>query len=79
MASMIALRDMLALQGRMEARQLSQALHAPQSMVDAMLLRLEAMGKVRRIIDDPQSCLTGSCKSCPEGKACRRELWALIV
>ena len=79
MASMIELRDTLALQGRMEARQLSQALHKPQPMVDAMLLRLEAMGKAKRIIDDPQSCLTGSCKSCPEGKACRRELWTLIV
>ncbi len=79
MASLIALRDTLALNGRMEARQLSEALHAPQPMVDAMLLRLEAMGKAKRVVDDPQSCLTGSCKSCPEGKACRRELWMLCV
>lgn len=77
MASLIEVRDMLALQGRMEARQLSQALRTPQPMVDAMLDRLEAMGKARRIQEDADGCLSGSCKSCPEGKACLREWWTL--
>lgn len=77
MTSMIALRDTLALQGRMEASQLSRALHAPQPMVNAMLLRLEAMGKVRRVIDDQQACLMGSCKNCPSGKKCLSEVWIL--
>ena len=77
MASLIEVRDMLALQGRMEAAQLSVQLHTPQALVDAMLSRLEAMGKVMKIDEEPDGCLTGSCKSCPEGKACLRQWWAL--
>ena len=45
MASLIDVRDMLALQGRMDAKQLSARLQAPQPLIDAMLSRLEAMGK----------------------------------
>lgn len=77
MASLIEVRDLLALQGRMEATQLSQMLHTPQAMIEAMLQRLEAMGKAKRIEEDADGCLSGSCKSCPEGKACLREWWAL--
>ncbi|BBV63958.1 [Fe-S]-dependent transcriptional repressor FeoC [Kluyvera ascorbata] len=77
MASLIEVRDMLALQGRMEASQLSAQLHTPQPLIDAMLSRLEAMGKVMKIDEEPDGCLTGSCKSCPEGKACLRQWWAL--
>lgn len=77
MASMIEVRDLLALQGRMEAKQLSLRLHTPQALIDAMLQRLEAMGKAIRIQEDANGCLSGSCKRCPEGKACLREWWAL--
>ncbi|MBV8045455.1 [Fe-S]-dependent transcriptional repressor FeoC [Pluralibacter sp.] len=77
MASLIELRDMLALQGRMNAQQLSRALHTPQPMVDAMLARLEAMGKARRVQDDAGNCLSGSCRNCPEGKVCQPEWWML--
>ena len=77
MASMIEVRDLLALQGRMEAKQLSLRLHTPQALIDAMLQRLEAMGKAIRIQEDADGCLSGSCKRCPEGKACLREWWAL--
>ena len=75
--ALIQVRDMLALQGRMEAKQLSLSLHTPQPMIDAMLERLEAMGKAVRIQEEAEGCLSGSCKSCPEGKACLREWWAL--
>lgn len=78
MASLIQVRDMLALQGRMEASQLCNALHLSRPMVNAMLNRMEAMGKVVRIQEDAEGCLTGSCKQCPEGKtACQREWWSL--
>lgn len=78
MASLIEVRDLLALQGRMEAAQLSAALHTPRAMIDAMLGRLEAMGKAVRIQEEATGCLTGSCKQCPDGKnACAREWWAL--
>ncbi|PJG96081.1 [Fe-S]-dependent transcriptional repressor FeoC, partial [Klebsiella pneumoniae] len=67
-----------ALQGRMEAKQLSARLQTPQPLIDAMLERMEAMGKVVRISETNEGCLSGSCKSCPEGKAaCRQEWWAL--
>ncbi|EPD5460080.1 [Fe-S]-dependent transcriptional repressor FeoC [Klebsiella variicola] len=78
MASLMEVRDMLALQGRMEAKQLSARLRTPQPLIDAMLERMEAMGKVVRISETSEGCLLGSCKSCPEGKAaCQQEWWAL--
>ena len=78
MASLMEVRDMLALQGRMEAKQLSARLQTPQPLIDAMLDRMEAMGKVVRISETSEGCLSGSCKSCPVGKAaCRQEWWAL--
>ena len=77
MASLMEVRDMLALQGRMEAKQLSARLQTPQPLIDAMLERMEAMGKVVRISETSEGCLSGSCKSCPEGKACLREWWSL--
>ena len=70
MASLIQVRDLLALRGRMEATQISQTFNA-------MLQQLESMGKAVRIQEEPDGCLSGSCKSCPEGKACLREWWAL--
>ena len=73
MASLIEVRDMLALQGRMEAKQLSVRLNTPQPLIDAMLGRLQAMGKAVKVTEDADGCLSGSCKSCPEGKACLRE------
>ncbi|MEA7571671.1 FeoC-like transcriptional regulator, partial [Salmonella enterica subsp. enterica serovar Virginia] len=42
--SLIQVRDLLALRGRMEATQISHTLHAPQPMIDAMLNQLEIMG-----------------------------------
>lgn len=77
MASLIEVRDMLALQGRMEAKQISARLRAPQPLIDAMLGRLEAMGKAVKTTEDADGCLSGSCKSCPEGKACLWEWWSL--
>ncbi|WP_312952590.1 [Fe-S]-dependent transcriptional repressor FeoC [Superficieibacter sp.] len=77
MASLMDVRNMLALQGRMEASQLSAALKLPRPLLDAMLSRMEAMGKARRTQEDVESCLNGSCKRCPEGKACLREWWML--
>ena len=78
MASLMEVRNMLALQGRMEAKQLSARLQTPQPLIDAMLERMEAMGKVVRISETSEGCLSGSCKSCPEGKAaCQQEWWAL--
>ncbi|EOK5551921.1 [Fe-S]-dependent transcriptional repressor FeoC [Escherichia coli] len=77
MASLIQVRDLLALRGRMEAAQISQTLNTPQPMINAMLQQLESMGKAVRIQEEPDGCLSGNCKSGPEGKACLREWWAL--
>lgn len=68
MASLIQVRDLLALQGRMEAMQISRTLHTPQPMIDAMLNQLENMGRAVRIQEDPDGCLSGSCKSCRKEK-----------
>lgn len=78
MASLIEVRDLLALSGRMEASQISRQLQTPLPMVDAMLHRLEAMGKAICVQTEPENCLSGSCKDCPEGKAaCQMALWSL--
>lgn len=77
MASLIQVRDLLALQGRLDASQVSRQLQTPPALINAMLTKLEAMGKVERHTEDASGCLTGSCKSCPEGKACQREVWIL--
>lgn len=65
MASLIQVRDLLALRGRMEAAQISQALNTPQPMINAMLQQLESMGKAVRIQEEPDGCLSGSCKKLP--------------
>ncbi len=49
MASLIQVRDLLALRGRMEATQISQTLNTPQPMINAMLQQLESIGKAVRI------------------------------
>lgn len=77
MASLIQVRDLLALQGRMDSRQISAALYTSQHLIDAMLHRLEMMGKAVRIQEEKECCLSGTCKHCPEGKACMREWWRL--
>lgn len=77
MATLTQVRDLLALRGRMEARQIGQTLNAPLPLVVAMLERLEAMGRAVRVSDDANSCLSGSCRSCPEGQRCLTERWML--
>ncbi|CNE71996.1 ferrous iron transporter C [Yersinia mollaretii] len=68
MANLLQLRDAIALSGSAGATQLSQQLAMPLPLVEAMLERLTAMGKIERIEQDNSGCLTGSCKSCPEGQ-----------
>lgn len=77
MASLFEIRDMLALHGKMEASTLSTTLHTPLAMMEAMLGRLEALGKARRVQEDPGGCLSGQCRESPDGKACLREWWML--
>lgn len=68
MASLIQVRDLLALRGRMEAAQISQTLNTPQPMINAMLQQLESMGKAVRIQEEPDGCLSGSCKAARKAK-----------
>ncbi|AFJ45354.1 [Fe-S]-dependent transcriptional repressor FeoC [Shimwellia blattae] len=77
MATLIEVRDLLALRGRLEAGQISQLLNTPRPMVDAMLDRLAAMGKATTVTDDLSGCLHGSCKECPDGKKCQPVWWTL--
>ncbi|WP_025119250.1 MULTISPECIES: FeoC-like transcriptional regulator [unclassified Serratia (in: enterobacteria)] len=77
MASLLQLRDALALQGGAQAQQLSHQLATPLPLVEAMLERLTALGKVERLELDSSECLSGSCKSCPEGLACKTVIYRL--
>ncbi|WNY82563.1 [Fe-S]-dependent transcriptional repressor FeoC [Cronobacter dublinensis] len=77
MATLMEMRDLLALSGRMDAQRISDQLAAPLPLINAMLGRLEAMGKAERQEEELSGCLSGSCRRCPEGKACRKEVWRL--
>jgi len=77
MATLIEVRDSLALAGRADARQLSLQLNTPQPLVQAMLERLVAMRKAEAI-DADDSCLSGGCKSCAEGNKCLTVSYQLI-
>ncbi|HCH50588.1 TPA: ferrous iron transporter C [Escherichia coli] len=75
MASLIQVRDCVALNGRADARLISHQLNAPEPLVQAMLERLTLMGKLDEV--DVEECLSGSCKSCPEATACQTKLYQL--
>lgn len=75
MASLIEVRDCIALNGRADARLISHQLNMPEPLVQAMLERLTFMGKLEEV--DVEDCLTGSCKSCPEATACQTKLYQL--
>ncbi|NBM10874.1 MULTISPECIES: FeoC-like transcriptional regulator [Proteus] len=75
MASLIEVRDCIALNGRADARLISHQLNMPKPLVQAMLERLTLMGKLQEV--DVEDCLTGSCKSCPEATACQTKLYQL--
>lgn len=77
MANLLQVRDALALCGSAQAQQLSRQLNAPLPLVQAMLDRLIALGKAERRIVDGSGCLSGACKSCPEGKACTTVVYQL--
>ncbi|PKE29787.1 ferrous iron transporter C [Rahnella sp. AA] len=76
MTTLIQVRDTLALAGRADARQLSHQLNAPQPLVQAMLERLVAMRKVQPVEAD-DSCQSGGCQSCAEGKKCQTVSYTL--
>lgn len=46
MVSLMGVRDVLALQGRVEVKQLGTHLRTPQPLINAMLEWMETMGKV---------------------------------
>lgn len=74
MISLFQVRDMVALYGRTDAYQISQKFSASLPMIEAMLDKLAAMGKLEQI--DQSSCLTGhSCKQCPEIKKCNLKIY----
>ncbi|MCI1679741.1 MAG: FeoC-like transcriptional regulator [Ewingella americana] len=77
MTSLIAVRDNVALAGMADAHQLSLQLKAPQPLVQAMLDKLVAMRKLEAVEPD-NSCLSGSCKSCADGKKCLTVSYRLI-
>ena len=79
MASLFEVRDALALQGSMQAQQLSCQLATSLPLIEAMLERLIAMGKVVRIEQSGSECLSGSCKGCPQGQACSTVMYRLIT
>ncbi|WNN48800.1 FeoC-like transcriptional regulator [Siccibacter colletis] len=77
MTSLMAIRDMLALEGRLQAAQISQRTATPLPLVEAMLMRLEAMGRATCVAVEEDGCFSEQCRTCPEGKACQPRWWML--
>ncbi len=69
MASLLQIRDAVALHGIVDSQQLSRQFNTSPALVQAILEQLEKMHKIERIELD-SGCLTGSCKGCPEGEKC---------
>lgn len=69
MVSLLQIRDLVALYGQADIDLLSEQLKAPKPLIQAMVEKLVAMGKLEKV--DLSACLTGtSCKGCPEGNDC---------
>lgn len=79
MASLLEVRDALALQGSVQAQQLSRQLATSLPLIEAMLERLVAMGKVVRVELSGNGCLSGSCKHCPQGQDCSTVVYRLVA
>ncbi|MGJ7065677.1 FeoC-like transcriptional regulator [Morganella morganii] len=75
MISLIAVRDAIALNGRADARLLSHQLNTPETLVQAMMEKLAAMGKIEAV--DVSSCLSSSCKQCPESQSCDTKVYQI--
>lgn len=75
MISLIAVRDAIALNGRADARLLSHQLNTPETLVQAMMEKLTAMGKIEAV--DVSSCLSSSCKQCPESQSCDTKVYQI--
>lgn len=76
MASLLQIRDTIALHGIVEARQLSLQLMTPLRLINAMLEQLIMMGKIERI-EKYNPYLTRICKRCTESSNCERVLYRL--
>ncbi|EMI5490615.1 ferrous iron transporter C [Providencia stuartii] len=69
MVSLLQIRDLVALYGQADLDLLSEQLKAPKPLIQAMVDKLIAMGKLKKV--DLSACLTGtSCKGCPESNDC---------
>ncbi|ELX8380156.1 FeoC-like transcriptional regulator [Providencia vermicola] len=76
MVSLLQIRDLIALYGQADIDLLCKHSHAPQPMVQAMLEKLVAMGKLEKV--DVSACLTStSCKGCPESTACSHPIYKI--
>lgn len=75
MISLIAVRDAIALNGRADARLLSHQLNTPETLIQAMMEKLTAMGKIEAV--DVSSCLSSSCKQCPESQSCDTKVYQI--
>ncbi len=80
MATLLQLRDALALRGQADATQLSAQLSLSSAMTQAMLERLIIMGQVERIDIPPidKNTINGGCKHCPQNRQCRLATYRLI-
>ncbi|MFS1537358.1 MAG: FeoC-like transcriptional regulator [Candidatus Phlomobacter fragariae] len=74
MISLLQVRDMVALYGKMDAYQISQKLSASLPMIEAMLDKLTAMGKLKQVDHSPYP-IGHSCKQCSEIKKCNLKIY----
>lgn len=76
MSSLVAICDTLALNGELEARQISCQLALAPSRVEAMLAQLLRMGRVTQLKKVSQT--KTACQGCPENSQCSKVVYRLL-
>ncbi|MCY1275120.1 Ferrous iron transport protein C [compost metagenome] len=74
MIGVMEVRDALR-EGPRDVDQLSRLLGAPKALLEAMLERLVALGKVERA--EPPAAACGSCRGCVEARGCAAPMYRL--
>lgn len=77
MTDLFKIRSAIALNGMMDAPQLSRLLDTPLPLMEAMLLQLASMGKIKPVEQHNNGCMVGHCKSCLHNKGCHKTYYKM--
>lgn len=77
MTDLFKIRNAIALNGMMDADQLSRLLHTPLPFMEAMLSQLTIMGKIEAVEEEQTGCNSRYCKSCSHNPGCHKRYYKM--